>query len=332
MKKFSVHEICTHLHGITDGKTSARVSSAGSPETAQPHQITFIGNKKFERLWPKSKALVAVVDKNSVLDPGPGRALIKVDSVELAMCRVLELFRPAAVRFENNIHHSAVIHKSAEIGDQTKIGAGVYVGAGCKLEHNVTIYPNVTVLDGCFIGSGTVIWPGTVIRENCRIGLRTIIHSNAVIGADGFGFVKCPVEGLVKVPHIGNVVIGDDVEIGAGVCIDRAKFASTVIGNGCKIDNLVQIGHNCIVGEHCIIAGNSGLAGSVKLGRGVVIGGGSSIKDHVTLGDGATVGGGSGVISDVSPGDTVLGYPALKAAVTLKHWASIKEKKSNPIV
>lgn len=324
MKQFSVQNLCTYLNGNAVGITSLAVSSAESIQNAQPHQITFIAHRKYEKLWPESKALAAIVDQNTSLEPGEGRAFIKVKNVELSMCRLLELLKPPTPAFESLVHPSAVIHPTAVIEPNTRVGAGTYIGPGCIIAGNATIYPNVTILDGCIIGSGTVIWPGSSIRENCRVGRNTIIHSNAVIGADGFGFVKCPEEGLVKVPHIGNVIIGDNVEVGASVCIDRAKFSSTVIGNGCKIDNLVQIGHNCIIGDFCIIAGNSGLAGSVTLGRGVVIGGGSSIKDHVTLGDGVSVGGGSGVVADVPPGGAVLGYPAVKAVAALKNWAAIK--------
>lgn len=326
MKNFSVQTLCTYLNGETVGKASLIVSSPERLEIALPHQITFIGHKKFEKLWSKSKALVAIVNKNITIEPGKEKAFIKVDNVELAMCRLLELFAPDQPVFDNDIHPSAIIHPTAKIGKTTRVGAGVYIGAGCILGDAITIYPNVTLLDECTIGDNTIIWPGTVIRERCKIGNNSIIHSNATIGADGFGFIKCPEKGLVKVPHIGNVIIGNNVEIGAATCIDRAKFSSTIIGDGCKIDNLVQIGHNCIVGKYCIIAGNSGLAGSVTLGNGVIIGGGSSIKDHVTLGDGVTVGGGSGVVSDIPARKTVLGYPAIDGKLALKQWAIMKNE------
>jgi UDP-3-O-[3-hydroxymyristoyl] glucosamine N-acyltransferase len=145
------------------------------------------------------------------------------------------------------------------------------------------------------------------------------------IGADGFGYRPAPDgSGLIKIPHIGNVVIGNYVEIGANSCVDKAKFNSTVLGDGCKIDNLVQIAHNCILGKSCIMAGSSGLAGSVTLGDGVIIGGSASIKDHVTIGAGATVGAGSGVIADVPPKGSVLGYPATESREMLKQWVALK--------
>jgi UDP-3-O-[3-hydroxymyristoyl] glucosamine N-acyltransferase len=164
-----------------------------------------------------------------------------------------------------------------------------------------------------------------VIRENSQIGDHCIFHNNVSIGADGFGFRPAPDgSGLIKIPHIGNVVIGNHVEIGANSCVDKAKFNSTVLGDGCKIDNLVQIAHNCILGKSCIMAGSSGLAGSVTLGDGVIIGGSASIKDHVTIGAGATVGAGSGVIADVPPKGSVLGYPATESREMLKQWVALK--------
>jgi UDP-3-O-[3-hydroxymyristoyl] glucosamine N-acyltransferase len=186
-------------------------------------------------------------------------------------------------------------------------------------------------LDECTIGKNTIIWSGTVIRERCHIGNDTILHSNCSIGADGFGFRPDPERGLVKIPQIGNVIIGNNVEIGANSCVDRGKFSSTIVGDGCKIDNLVQIAHNSKLGKFCIMAGNSGLAGSVTLGNGVIIGGSASIKDHITIGDGAIVGAGSGVASDVEPGKTMLGYPAIEARDALKQWAILKRlvKESN---
>jgi UDP-3-O-[3-hydroxymyristoyl] glucosamine N-acyltransferase len=217
-----------------------------------------------------------------------------------------------------------VIDSTAQIGTGTKIGAGCYIGPNVVIGENTTLYPNVTILDESTIGSRTTIWSGTVVRERCHIGNDCILHPNATIGADGFGFRSCLERGLVKIPQIGNVIIGNGVEIGANSCVDRGKFSSTILGDGCKIDNLVQIGHNSKLGKFCIMAGNSGLAGSVTLGNGVIIGGSASIKDHTTIGDGAVIGAGSGVTCDIAPGKTMLGYPAVEARDALKQWALLK--------
>jgi len=219
-----------------------------------------------------------------------------------------------------------VICESASIGTGCKIGAGCYIGKDVVLGDAVVLYPNVTIFDDTKIGTHTVIWSGTVIRERSEIGSYCIFHANVSIGADGFGYRPSEVgSGLVKIPHIGNVAIGNDVEIGANSCVDRGKFSSTIIGDGCKIDNLVQIGHNCVLGRFCIMAGSSGLAGSVTLGDGVIIGGSASIKDHITIHSGAVVGAGSGVIKNVKAGETVLGYPACDSSDMLKQWAALRK-------
>lgn len=324
MKSYSIQEINEVLKGEIFGDTSQSITAPEQLEVAKDSEISFIGNKKYEKLWASSKACVAVVNEDISIEPGKNRAFIKVKNADLAMSQILELFAHPMPAFEVDIHPSAVVDKSAVIGAGTKIGAGCYVGPKVVIGENTILYPNVTLLDASTIGNNTVIWSGTVIRERCHIGHHCIIHPNATIGADGFGFRPCPERGLVKIPQIGNVIIGNGVEIGANSCVDRGKFSSTVIGDGCKIDNLVQIGHNSKLGRFCIMAGNSGLAGSVTLGNGVIIGGSSSIKDHTTIGDGAIVGAGSGVTGDIPAGKTMLGYPAVEARDALKQWAILK--------
>jgi UDP-3-O-[3-hydroxymyristoyl] glucosamine N-acyltransferase len=325
MKTYSINEINEVLKGTIVGNTTKNITAPEQLEMAKDDEISFIGNKKYEKFWANSKACVAVVNEDISIEPGDNRAFIKVKNADLAMSQVLELFAPAPPLFDVDIHPNATVHPSVEIGNGTRIGAGSYIGPDVVLGENVTIYPNVTILDKSTIGKNTVIWPGAVVRENCHIGDDCILHPNSTIGADGFGFRPSPEKGLVKIPQIGNVVIGNNVEIGANSCVDRGKFSSTIIGDGCKIDNLVQIGHNSRLGKFCIMAGSSGLAGSVTLGNGVIIGGSASIKDHTTIGDGAIVGAGSGVAADVPAGKTVLGYPAVEARMALKQWACIKK-------
>jgi|WP_315142778.1 UDP-3-O-[3-hydroxymyristoyl] glucosamine N-acyltransferase len=324
MKSYSIQEINEILKGIIVGNTSHNITAPEQLEVAKTTEISFIGNKKYEKFWEASKACAAIVNEDISIEPGENRAFIKVKNADLAMSQVLELFAPPTPLFEVNIHPTAVVDKSAVIGNGTRIGAGTYVGPNVVIGENTTLYPNVTILDECTIGKNTVIWSGAVVRERCHIGNDCILHPNSTVGADGFGFRPCPERGLVKIPQIGNVILGNGVEIGANSCVDRGKFSSTVLGDGCKIDNLVQIGHNSKLGRFCIMAGHSGLAGSVTLGNGVIIGGSASIKDHATIGDGATVGAGSGVTCDVPAGKVVLGYPAVDARDALKQWAILK--------
>ena len=325
MATYTIEQINEVVNGELVGNTSQIIVGPEELTRAENNHISFIGHRKFVKKWNDSKACAAIVNSNLKIEAGDNRALIKVKNADLAMAKVLELFSPASPVFDVEVHPTAVVHKTAKIGEGCKIGAGSYIGKNVVLGNGVTIYPNVTILDESTIGKGTVVWSGTVIRERTEIGMGCIFHINVSIGADGFGYR--PAEdgrGLVKIPQIGNVVIGNGVEIGANSSVDRGKFSSTIIGDGCKIDNQVQIAHNCVLGRSCIMAGASGLAGSVTLGDGVIIGGSASIKDHTTIHSGATVGAGSGVMNDVQAGKTVLGYPATDAREMLKQWVAIR--------
>ena len=323
MKSFTIEEINSLLNGEILGKCSEKIVAPEQIEKAEKGQITFIGNRKFAKLWDNSNASAAIVDKKLDLEPGENKAFIKVNNADLAMATLLEAFQPEAPYFETDIHPTAVIDKTAKIGKGCKIGANTFVGKNVVLGDEVILYPNVSIFDDSTLGNNTTVWSGTVIRERTEIGNNCIFHTNVSIGADGFGY-RPSEQGLTKIIHIGNVVIGNHVEIGANSCVDRGKFSSTILGDGCKIDNLVQIGHNSVLGRFCIMAGNSGLAGSVTLGDGVVIGGSASIKDHTTIHSGATVGAGSGVIADVAAGKTVVGYPAADAREKMKEWVAIR--------
>ncbi|MAE07648.1 MAG: UDP-3-O-(3-hydroxymyristoyl)glucosamine N-acyltransferase [Bacteroidetes bacterium] len=326
MKSLTIKEINEILKGELVGDTNQRIIGAEQLDKASNNHISFIGSSKYALLWDTSKACAAIVNDKLEIEPGENRALIKVNNADLAMAKLLEVFDPGLPQVDYDIHPTAVIHESATMGKGCKIGAGSYIGKDVILGDSVVLFPNVTILDETKIGNGTVIWSGTVIRERCEIGQFCIFHTNVSIGADGFGYRPSEDgKGLVKIPHIGNVIIGNGVVIGAGSCVDRGKFSSTIIGDGCKIDNLVQVGHNCVMGRSCIMAGNSGLAGSVTLGDGVIIGGGASIKDHTTIHDGAIVGAGSGVMNDVPAGKTVLGYPATDSREMLKQWVALRK-------
>ena len=326
MKSLTILEINELLQGELIGHTDQQIIGPEDLEKSTEEHITFIGSSKYIKLWATSKASAAIVSEKFTVEPGEGKALIKVKNADLAMATLLEAFNPPPPHMEEAIHPTAAVHPSATIGKGCKVGAGCYVGKNVVLGAGVTLYPNVTIFDETTIGAQTIIWSGTVIRERCKIGMQCIFHNNVSIGADGFGYRPAPDgQGLVKIPQIGNVIIGHQVEIGANSCVDRGKFSSTVIGDGCKIDNLVQIGHNSVMGRACIMAGHSGLAGSVTLGDGVIIGGSASIKDHTTIESGAIVGAGSGVMNNVPAGQTVLGYPAQPARDMLKQWVAMKK-------
>jgi len=326
MKAFTIREINDLLKGELVGNTTNTIIGPEKIDKAKNNQISFITSSKYTNQWKTSDACAAIISETLDIEPGDNRAFIKVKNTDFAITKLLQLFDPGPPKFDPNIDPSAVIHKSVKIGNNCKIGAGSYIGENSIIGDSVTIFPNVTILNDTIIGNGTLIWPGTVIRERTEIGQYCIFHINVSIGADGFGFH--PSEdgrSLVKIPQIGNVVIGNGVEVGANTCIDRGKFGSTIIGDGCKIDNLVQIAHNVELGRSVIIAGTTGVAGSAIIGDGALIGGGVSIKEHTVIHPGVKVGAGSGVMNDIPAGKTVLGYPAIDSREMIKQWLALRK-------
>jgi UDP-3-O-[3-hydroxymyristoyl] glucosamine N-acyltransferase len=325
MNQFSIQEIAEHVAGKLIGKKDLLITGLEQIEQAQPGQLTFIGNNKYLKLWEHSKASAALVSEGLELTPG-NRTLIRVVSADLALAQVLELFAPAPPRFATGVHETAVVDPTAILGKNVSIGPACYLGPHVRVEDDSVLYANVTVMDESTIGSRSILWPGVVVRERCHVGDDCILHQNASIGSDGFGYrPSVDKKTLVKIPQIGEVFIGNDVEVGANSCIDRGKFSSTRIGDGTKIDNLVQIGHNCCIGQSCIIVAAVAIGGSVTLGDFVTVAGEVAISDHVTIGSHATIGGGSIVISNVESHQFVSGFPAAPHKTTLQQWASIKK-------
>jgi UDP-3-O-[3-hydroxymyristoyl] glucosamine N-acyltransferase len=231
-------------------------------------------------------------------------------------------FSPEAV--SASIHPTAVLDPTAQIAPGVSIGALSVVGPGVTLGEGVVLHSQVSIYRDVTIGAHSELHSGVSIREGCTIGKHCTIHNNAVIGADGFGYMPDPTQGLRKVPQVGVVIIGDHVEIGAGATIDRATVGATSIGSHTKIDNHVQIGHNVVVGSHCLLCAQVGIAGSATLGNGVVLGGGTGVADHVTIASGVRVGGHSGVTGDIDEAGDYLGMPAVKAGVYRRQQAALK--------
>jgi UDP-3-O-[3-hydroxymyristoyl] glucosamine N-acyltransferase len=242
------------------------------------------------------------------------------------MIELLRAVEPPEPQPEPGVHSSAVVHPSAQIGARVRIGPHVTIDRDVRVGDDVVLHAGVRLYAEVVVGDGCVLHANTVVRHRCRLGQRVLLHQNVSIGADGFGY-RPPKggKGFVKIPHIGNVVLEDDVEVGANACVDRAKFGTTLVGEGTKIDNLCHIGHNVRIGRHCSISGLTGVAGSTIIEDGVMIGGGASIRDHITIGAKARVGGASGVGADVPPGMTVTGYPADEVQAALRQWASVRK-------
>ena len=273
MNQFSIQEIAEHVAGKLIGKKDILITGLEQIEQAQPGQLTFIGSNKYLKLWEHSEASAALVSQNLELTPG-NRALIQVVSADLAIAQVLDLFAPAPPRFATGVHETAVVDPTAMLGKNVSIGPACYLGPHVKVEDDSVLYANVTVMDESTIGHRSILWPGVVVRERCHVGDDCILYQHASIGSDGFGYrLSLDMKTLVKIPQIGDVLIGNGVEVGANSCIDRGKFSSTRIGDGTKIDNLVQIGHNCCIGQSCIIVAAVAIGGSVTLGDFVTVAG-----------------------------------------------------------
>jgi len=328
---FTAGELGARLGAEVIGDDGLALTALDAIEGAGPSTLSFIRDARRLAQWRASRCGAALVSR-ATLDAEenpaplePKRALLVVADADLATVAVLEsLARPAeyprAVHADATVHPSATIDPSASIGPGARIGANAVIGAGAA------VLANAVVGDNAKVGPRSVLQPGAVVQDGCIIGAGVVLHPGVVIGCDGFGYRPAPdKKGLVKIPHIGNVVVEDGVEIGANTTIDRGKFGSTVVGAGTKIDNLVQIGHNCRIGRSCIICGAVGLAGSVTLGDGVTLAGGVGVADNRVLGAGVTVGAGSGVMDDIPAGETWVGYPARPARTTMRLVAAIEQ-------
>lgn len=332
MASFRADDIALRTGGELVGSGAAQVSGIEQVGRAGAGQLTFIRDAKRAAQWSECRATVTLVTRGLTIDPGPdeasGRAVIFVSDADVAMVTVLEMFAPAAVRPPAGVHPTAVIDPSAKLGAGIAIGPHCVIGANVSLGDRTVLHASVTILDHTTIGKACELFPGVVIRDRCTIGNGVILHPNVVIGADGFGYAasKDPKRpGMIKFPHIGGVVLGDDVEIGAGSCVDRGKFADTTIGTGTKIDNQVQIGHNVQIGRYCAISGQAGIAGSAILGDGVILGGKVAVRDNITIGSGSRLAACSAVMNDVPPGQDWGGYPARDVRVALREHAAFSK-------
>ena len=313
--------LATLLGARLIGRPDIAITGADAADRALPGQVTFARTTRFAAAWMAGRASAVLVAKDlplsCVMDdainllPGPDRAVLIVPDADLALIRVLEMLMPKAAPPAPGVDAGAHIDPLARVDPGASIGPNCTVQAGAVIASGAVLVANVCVGRNARVGAGTVVHASVVIADRCEVGAHCTLHGGVVIGADGFGYYPSPDgRGVLKVPHIGNAVLHDHVEVGANSCIDRAKFGSTIIGAGTKIDNLVQVGHNCRLGRSCILCGQSGLAGSVILGDGVLIGGGARVMENVEIGAGAKIAGFSGVNNNVPAGAEYMGMPA----------------------
>lgn len=317
----TLREIAEFISGELVGNGAIAVKAIKGIEEAQEGDLSFLVSSKHEEALALSRASGFLVPKN--IKNTHNRNVIKVEQPSIALSKVMEFILPESVAHPRGISKSALISKGASLGTNVAIGPYVVIEDDAVIGDNTIIYPFVFIGKNTKIGQDCLIYPNVTIREDLTIGTRVVIHAGSIIGSDGFGYDTLADGTHIKIPQIGSVVIEDDVEIGACVTIDRARFAKTVIGKGTKIDNLVQIAHNVTLGPNCILAGQTGISGSSKLGRNVTLGGQVGVSDHINLGDFVVAGGKTG-ISRSFPSKTVLfGYPAKPADKAREIIASV---------
>lgn len=316
----TVAEIAEMIGGEVVGDPAVVVTGVNGIREAGPGDLCFVRDARYGQYLDSTAAAAVLIAEVPEALAIPA---IKTSAPDLAFAQVLQ--HCAA----EQTHHPTGIHPSAVMGEGVTLGNGVALDSFVRLADNVTLGDRVVIYSGayigrnCHIGADTVIYPNAVIRDESRIGARCIIHSGACIGSDGFGFA--PLGGRwMKIPQIGRVEIGDDCEVGSLTAIDRATFGVTRLGEGVKIDNLVQVGHNVEIGDHSIVAGKTGIAGSAIIGKHVRIGAQSGINGHIDIGDGATVAARSGVTKSLKPGAIVSGFPARPHTEERKITASLR--------
>lgn len=312
------------LGGEVVGDKNAAVHTVSSIEGGKKGSLTYLTNPKYEQFIYTTEASIVLV-ANSFEPTAPVAAtLIKVEDVGVAVLKLLEMYNAMKPQKKGiskmcSISEKATVAEDCYVGDFAVIEAGASVGKGCK------IYPQVYIGDGVKVGEGTTLYPGVKIYEGCRVGSNCIIHAGAVIGADGFGFLPKPDGTFDKIPQLGNVIIEDNVEIGANTCIDRAKTDSTIIRKGVKLDNLIQVGHNVEIGENTVSSAQMGIAGTSKVGRNCFLAGQVGIADHVTIGNYAKIGSKTGIDKDVPDGEIRFGSPALPGIQYHRSFAVFKD-------
>lgn len=303
----SVSDIAQLVKGEIVGDGAVIITGFSGLKEAKANELTFLANSKYESLLAETRAGVVLVPRQINC---PGKTLIRVDNPSLSFTQVVDFFLKDAPDYRpQGIHPKAVIASSAKLGKNVAVGANTVIEEGAVIGDGTVIYANGYVGHEAHIGEDCLIYPQVVLREKVILGNRVIIHSGSVIGSDGHGYVTNEGRHL-KIPQVGSVLVEDDVEIGANVTVDRARFDRTIIGEGTKIDNLVQIAHNVVIGKHCLIISQSGIAGSTKLGNYVVVAAQGGLVGHLEIGDGAIIAAQSGVSRSLKAGEQVFGSPA----------------------
>ena len=320
--QFTAGQIAEIINGKVEGNELAAVSSFGKIEEAKDGQLAFLANPKYEDFLYSTKASIIIINKTLELKQPLSATLVRVQDPYSSFATLLDKYQQIKTQQLTGIQQPVYMDSTVKMGENVFIGAFVFLGENVVIGNGVKLFPNCYLGNNVEVGDNTIIHPGVKIYHNCIIGKNVKIHAGAVIGSDGFGFAPQADGTFKKVPQIGNVVIEDDVEIGANATIDRATLGSTLIKAGAKLDNLIQVAHNVEVGNNTVIAAQAGVSGSTKIGNNVMIGGQAGIVGHIMIADGTKINAQSGVSKSIkSPNTAVTGSPAFEYTSALRSQA-----------
>ena len=324
-------ELATKLGAALEGNPGIVLHGVADLRAAEAGQVSFAGNPRYLPEVAASRASAVIVPENAAV-PSAQPALLRVADPDAAFAAACALFAPPPVVLPRGVHPQALVSAQAQLGANVSVGAFAVVEAGAEIGAGTTLYPQTYVGHGAKIGKDCLLYPFASVRERCTLGERVILHNGAVIGSDGFGYAVDAQGVRTKIPQTGIVVLEDDVEIGANSTVDRARFGQTRVGKGTKVDNLVMIAHNCVIGEHSVLCSQVGLAGTTTLGKHVICAGQAGLAGHLKVGDGAIIGAQAGVAKDMPGGQMYLGAPAvprLEFGKSLAHVAGIPKLKEH---
>ena len=320
--EFLAQQIAEFLGGTVEGNPQASVKTFAKIEEGQPGALSFLANPKYAHYLYETQSSIVLVNRDFQPERPVEATLVRVDNAYEAIARLLTLYE-SMTQQRRGIHPLAFVSETATVADDVYIGPFAYVGDGASIGQGTQVYPHAVVEERATVGEGCILYPNVSIYHDCKVGNHCILHSGVVIGADGFGFAPSAA-GYEKIPQIGIVTIEDNVEIGANSCVDRSTMGSTYIRQGVKLDNLVQIGHNCDVNRHTVMSAQTGVAGSTKIGQWCMFGGQTGIAGHIQVADRTQLGAQSGLMSNKKPGAVMMGSPAFDAKQYMKASALYK--------
>ena len=315
--EFTAKQIAEFVQGRVEGDENATVNTFAKIEEGVPGAISFLSNPKYTHYIYETKSSIVLINEDVVLDGTVGATLIRVKNAYECVAKLLQLYESMKPR-KTGIDEKASISSKATIGKEVYIGPFAVVGDGAVIGDGTQIYPHTVIGDGVTVGEKCLIYPNVTIYQGCKLGNNVTIHAGSVIGADGFGFAP-NTEGYDKIPQIGIVIIENDVEIGANTCIDRSTMGQTIIHKGVKLDNLIQVAHNCEIGENTVMSAQAGMAGSTKIGAWCMVGGQAGFAGHIQIADKTFIGAQCGVIKNTKGnGESLIGSPAMDPKMFFK--------------